>query len=256
MMSVLALRLGGPLQSWGGSQRLERYRRTERFPSKSAVVGLVAAALGRSREDPIDDLTALRFGVRADRPGELLRDFHTVSSLFDDKGRFAPGDGRLPVAAGAGKYRSAATSIQVTERFYLADACFVAGLEGDDALLASLDAALARPVYPIYLGRRSCPPDRPVRLGVHAGGLLEVLSALPWQSGGGRMRSAPSVRCELVAEDLAGDRELIDEVRSFDPVRRAYARRRVRYQDVDVPNPEGTAKAGSDHDPMKLLEEG
>ena len=251
-MTVLALRLGGPLQSWGTSQRLDRFRRTERFPTKSALVGLLAAALGRSRADAVDNLGALRFGVRADRPGEVLRDFHTLSSLFDDKGRFTPTAGRLPTASGG--YRSAATSIQVTERFYLTDACFVAGFEGDAAFLGELDEALRFPAFPLYLGRRSCPPDRPLRLGIHDGTLLEVLSSIAWQAGGGRNGGGPAVTCEAVFEDPSGDREVIDEVRNFHPIHRSYGRRRVRHNELAVPNP-AAAISTQPHDPMSLLEE-
>jgi CRISPR system Cascade subunit CasD len=218
------------------------------------VLGLVAAALGRGRTDPIEDLVALRFGVRGDRPGEVVRDFHTLSSLFNDEGKFAPGEGRLPTASGG--HRSTATSTQVTERFYLADACFVAGLEGDAAMLSQLDGALRRPVFPIYLGRRSCPPDAPVRLGVHDGDLLQVLGSIPWQGGVGIARAGALVHCEAVIEDSEGDRELVDEVRSFDSIHRSYGRRRVRHHYLEVPNPVGSARTeANDHDPIALLEE-
>jgi len=252
-MSVLAIRLGGPLQAWGTSRRLDRYRRTEAFPTKSAVVGLLSAALGRARTDPIDDLVGMRFGVRADRPGEVLRDFHTVSSLFDEKGRFDPANGRLPIAKGG--HRPAATSIQVTERFYLSDACFVAGMESEEDMLDELDRALAHPVFPPYLGRRSCPPDAPLRLGVLPGTLLEVLGSIPWQGGVQAKWTADSVRCETVVEDEDGDRELVDEVRSFDPVSRSYGRRRVRHHYLDVVNPESEQRRLDNHDPMALLGE-
>lgn len=252
-MTVLALRLGGPLQSWGSSQRLDRYRRTERVPSKSAVLGLAAAALGRERTEPVGDLAALRFGVRIDRPGEVLRDFHTVSSLFDERGHFSPGHGRLPVAKGG--YRSPETSTQVTERYYLADACFVAGLEGKPPLLQAIDEALFRPVFPLYLGRRSCPPDAPVRLGVHDGALEEVLATLPWQSGPTGVHNGPTVRCEVVIEDPHGSRDLVDDVRSFDPVFRSYGRRRVRHDHLDAPNRDvSSAGDTAGHDPMALLD--
>jgi CRISPR system Cascade subunit CasD len=252
-MTVVALRLGGPLQSWGSSQRLDHYRRTERFPTKSAVLGLVAAALGRGRSDPVDDLVALGFGVRIDRPGEVLRDFHTLSSLFDDKGHFAPERGRLPNASGG--YRSPETSTRVTVRHYLADACFVVGIEGEPVALGEIDEALRRPVFPLYLGRRSCPPDAPVRLGLHQGTLVDVLAALPWQGGASGSREQPRVRCELVIEDPDGTREQIDDVRSFDPVFRSYGRRRVRHEYVDVPNPKSESLGvGAAHDPMALLE--
>ena len=250
-MSVLALRLGGPLQAWGSSQRLERHRRTERVPTKSAVVGLVAAALGRSRHDTIDDLASLRFGVRTDKAGEVIRDFHTVSSLFDAHGDFTPGQGRLPTAKGG--YRSPETSTQVTERYYLADACFVAGLEGGVGLLQQIDEALKRPVFGLYLGRRSCPPDAPLRLGLHDGSLEDVLRALPLQVGPESPDEQPLIRCELVLEDPAGDREVVDQVRTFDPVLRSYGRRRVRHVDIEVPNPRYAAGSRS-HDPMALLE--
>ncbi len=250
-MSVLALRLGGPLQSWGGSQRLDRYRRTEPFPTKSAVVGLLAAALGRTRSESVEDITGLRFGVRGDRPGEVIRDFHTLSSLFDEKRRFAPEGGRLPTASGS--YRPTAASTHVTERFYLTDACFVAGLEGEMPVLEKLDEALRRPAFPLFLGRRSCPPDHPIRLGIHEGTLLEALSIIPWQPGAGREEPAAVVTCEAVVEDPDGDREVIDEVRSFHPVYRAYSRRRVRHYYLDVPNP--SVAEPERGDPMALLEE-
>lgn len=253
-MSVLALRLGGPLQAWGSSQRLDHYRRTERFPTKSGVIGLLAAALGRPRSAPLDDLGALRFAVRIDRPGEVLRDFHTLSSLFDNKKRFAPGEGRLPTASGG--YRSAATSTQVTERFYLTDACFVVGLEGDRAQLQELDDALRRPVFPLYLGRRSCLPDKPLRLGVYDGGLLDVLASIPLQAPRGSAKYASPILCELVVENPAGDVELVDQPRSFDPLTRSYTRRRLSHHYVEVPIDYSHEPARTTHDPMALLKEG
>ena len=60
-MSVLLLRLKGPLQSWGDSSRFTR-RETRQEPTKSGVLGLLAAAQGRRRGDPIEDLAGLAFG--------------------------------------------------------------------------------------------------------------------------------------------------------------------------------------------------
>ena len=76
-MSTLLLRLAAPLQSWGIDSRFDT-RRTERLPSKSGVIGLIAAALGLRRDADLSELCALRFGVRVDRDGERLRDFHTA----------------------------------------------------------------------------------------------------------------------------------------------------------------------------------
>ena len=114
-MGTLLLRLAAPLQSWGEDSKFET-RRTRREPTKSGVIGLLAAALGRRRDEPLDDLRGLRFAVRVDQEGELLRDFHTA--------------------------RNEKTAY-VTERYYLADAVFLAGLEsGDEEFLRKLDAAL------------------------------------------------------------------------------------------------------------------
>ena len=272
MANVLVLRLGGPLQSWGGTQRLPLNRRTELFPTKSGVIGMLAAAQGRSRSDNVQDLTNLRFGVRADRPGKVVSDFHTVSSLFDEKGIFAPGRGRLPKVGGG--YRLAKNSTQLTYRYYLADACFVAGLEGELSVLERFERALRNPEFPLYLGRRSCPPDRPVcgvplaeedggHSGVQAlweGSLEEVFQSVPWQAGVGSRRTS---RVEAVIESRDGDREVMDEPVSFDPIRRAYRQRRVKHEyfeledptsaDPDEDAPEDFLAPG--HDPLALLRE-
>lgn len=75
--SVLLARLAGPLQSWGALARFAR-RDTQAHPTKSGCVGLIAAALGLDRTDPLGDLADLRFAARADRPGVAHRDYHTV----------------------------------------------------------------------------------------------------------------------------------------------------------------------------------
>ena len=65
------------MQAWGDASRFSR-RDTRMVPSKSGVLGLLAAADGRRRTDPIEDLARLRFGVRVDQPGRLQRDFQTA----------------------------------------------------------------------------------------------------------------------------------------------------------------------------------
>lgn len=145
-MSTLLLRFASPLQSWGSDAKFER-RGTERVPSKSGVIGMVAAALGRKRNEDVGNLLGLRFGVRVDREGTLLRDFHTARR---DKVAY------------------------VTYRYYLADAIFLVGLEGVEEELARIDVALHQPAYPLFLGRRSCPPEGRLSLGIRSGKTLLV----------------------------------------------------------------------------------
>ena len=155
-MATLLLRLAAPLQSWGSDSKFET-RKTDREPTKSGVVGLLAAALGLRRDDTegLARLNGLRFAVRADQEGSLLVDFHTAKSR---------------------------DTSYVTYRHYLQDAVFLAGLESEDeALLRELEAALRHPVYPLYLGRRSCPPTLPLCLGIRQGSLLDVLRTEPMQ---------------------------------------------------------------------------
>lgn len=163
-MPTLLLRLAGPMQSWGTTSRFDE-RDTQLEPSKSGVLGLVCAALGRDRAEPVDDLAALRMGVRVDREGVLMRDYQTATGVL---------------IASSGKADMGRTV--VSPRFYLADAAFLVGLEGEDEnLLNAIHQALQRPFWPLALGRKSFPPGLPVYLpeGVMACGLQKVLSSYP-----------------------------------------------------------------------------
>jgi|SRR5215218_6702223 CRISPR system Cascade subunit CasD len=236
-MSALVLRLAGPLQSWGSHSRFVR-RLTEPTPTKSGVIGLLAAARGLRRTDELTEFFGLRFGVRIDQPGRLVRDFQTARSL----------DGTQ--------------TMPLSYRFYLADAAFLAVVEGDRQLLQGLDAALRRPVFALYLGRRSCPPAGPISGGLRDGGVEEVLQDEPWQAATWHQRSvrAPSVRLATVRDAQAGDANtetMRDEPVSFDPARRQYTWRSVVRGHVEVPNPSWTTAGPPDppmeHDPMALL---
>ena len=102
-MATLLLRLAAPLQAWGADSKFET-RKTNREPTKSGVIGLLAAALGLRRDESegLARLTGLRFGVRVEREGQLLVDYHTTKTQ-DEKNSY------------------------VTYRHYLQDAVFLAG---------------------------------------------------------------------------------------------------------------------------------
>lgn len=153
----LLLRLAGPLQSWGERSHFNE-RDTARFPTRSGVIGLLAAALGRHRGDNLDDLARLSITIRTDRPGVLLRDLHTVGGGLPAK---------ATVTTAEGKKRSGDTGTLLTHRSYLADAVFTLALtaHGDTGLLTQAASALTTPYWPPYLGRRSCPPEGPLFLG-------------------------------------------------------------------------------------------
>lgn len=159
---TLLMRFHAPMQSYGLHQGHDE-RGTEMYPTKSAVIGLVANALGRRRNDSIDDLRALRLGIRVDDEGQILRDFQTV---------------RGAIGANNRKKHNA-----VRNKFYLQDAMFLVGLETEDAwLLQAIKSALKRPARPLFLGRKSCPPSLPVYLpmGFYKQPLEKALSSYPW----------------------------------------------------------------------------
>lgn len=162
-MPTLLLRLAGPMQSWGTTSRFDE-RDSQLEPSKSGVLGLVCAALGRDRAEPVDDLARLKMGVRVDREGLLMRDYQTATG----------------VVSAAGKVDMERTVI--SPRYYLADAAFLVGLEGDDrGLLECIHVALRVPVWPLALGRKSFPPGEPVWLkdALRDEGLRDALLAWP-----------------------------------------------------------------------------
>ena len=216
-MSVLLLRLCGPMQSWGVQSRFT-VRDTGLEPSKSGVVGLLCAALGRRREEPVADLAALTMGVRVDQEGVMARDYHTA------------GKGGILKASGKVERKN----LVVSTRYYLADARFLVGLEGDDLdLLAQLHAALRDPVWTLYLGRKAFVPGEPVWL---KDGLLPdtdlraALDTYPWL---GPEDKKPEAQVRLVLGDPDGPEVRPDQPLSF--AERRFAPRLVRTEFIPAP---------------------
>lgn len=239
-MTVVALRLAGPLQSWGSGSRFVR-RTTETAPTKSGVLGLVAAAKGIRRTDSIEELLHLRMGVRIDQPGQLLRDFQTARRA--EKAR----DGSVVWK-----------SMPLSYRYYMSDAIYLVVLEGDRPLLEGIDEALRSPEFPLYLGRRSCPPVGPVALGVHDHDLETALTDIEWQASETYLRSRREkvLYLDIVRDIKEGEdptESFQDHPLSFDPDQRQYSWRAVvrKPREVRVENPHGVAEA--EHDPMSVL---
>ena len=245
-MATLLLRLAGPLQAWGADSKFET-RKTGREPTKSGVIGLLAAALGLRRDaaEEMQKLNSLRFAVRVDREGSLLADYHTAGN---------PTPGEVKKARAAGKKAGA---VYVTRRYYLADAVFLAGLESEDeALLHTLAAALRRPAFPLFLGRRSCPPTLPLCLGVRPCGLMEALLGEPPLAP--PRRDEKAVPCRMVADAAPGQPGAAprrDLPLSFSPIHRQYGYRAVRELTAERPQPADALPAGEGtaHDPFAEL---
>jgi CRISPR system Cascade subunit CasD len=214
-MHVLLLRLSGPMQSWGVQSRFA-VRDAGREPSKSGVVGLLCAALGRQRCEPVDDLAGLRMGARVDQEGVVGRDYHTAMNVLKASGGIK--------------------GTEPSNRYYLSDARFLVGLAGDDLdLLTRLHAALRDPHWPLYLGRKAFVPGEPVWLkdGLKQGtGLETALKTYPWL-GNDRRQWEKLERVRVVWEDSDGSQVRPDQPLSF--AERRFAPRRVKTDFVGRP---------------------
>jgi CRISPR system Cascade subunit CasD len=158
-MPTLLMRMRGPMMSWGDHSRFT-IRDTRREPTKSAAIGLLCAALGRPRWESIADIAALKMGVRVNQEGLVQCDYHTILDSIKSSG--SKGD------------------TVISQRYYVADADYLVGFEGDDrALLENLDAALANPVWQIYFGRKSFVPSCPVQAGIQDLPVAEALKQFP-----------------------------------------------------------------------------
>lgn len=224
-MNTLFIRLEGPLQSWGTRAHWE-LRDSALEPTKSGVIGLLACALGLGRGDDTEIRRLseeLRFGVRVDRPGDIIEDYQTVV------GGAMSAEGKVKRNAASGEPETV-----VSHRFYLADASFLAAVIGSDDRIERLAAALQTPVWPVYLGRKSCPCALPPFAGTgRYGTLVEALSNYPRSERAARFPE----RLRAVVEVPSGSgNPRRDEIESLSL--RTYLPRYVTEQYVCPPNEE------------------
>lgn len=153
--NTLFLRLEGLLQSWGDASKFV-IRRSMDAPTKSGVLGLICCAMGLSRQaarEELSGLNTLMMGVRIDRPGTRWWDYHTVGA----KTGILNAKGVVKI-----NQKTKEPETLITRREYLADASFLIALQGDSDLIGKVAEALVSPKWPLYLGRKSCPPSVPV----------------------------------------------------------------------------------------------
>ncbi len=166
---ALPLALQGPMMAFGTGTH-EREKPTSTTPTKSAVLGLVAAALGRDYQDDQRDLHALRVHVRIDAPGVVQRDYQVIRNALRANGTV----------------NAVPTPVL---RDHVHDAAFLVVLEGDQDLVRAIERALRNPVFPVYLGLRACPPARPVYVSpATPRPALAVLQDVPDLTGHGGQR--------------------------------------------------------------------
>lgn len=146
-MNLLKLTLSGFMQSYSSNSKWD-YRGTDLYPTKSSIIGIIACAMGISRDDTYLDYLAqnLKVHIRVDKLGNLLTDLQTVNQ---------------PMLRADGKAK-AKTYHALLKKVYLTDSIFTVYVEGEYDLLNKCYMALQDPKFPIYLGRKSCVPNLPI----------------------------------------------------------------------------------------------
>lgn len=207
--TVLALRLKGPMQSWGYDSQFNR-RNTALFPTKSALAGLCCAAMGLPRgsqeeKEALGKIAVLKL-LCIDKNKEIMlkrmQDYHTVMNTRNAEGKIKK-------------------DAVLTYRQYLNDAYFYAFLEGDKSFLQTIAEKLKNPVWGIWLGRKACIPSSPVFAGMYdsEGEAVKVLL------GGKPLKSFGYLR--EVDKFGSGIDSYMDQPVSFDIYARKFTSRRV-----------------------------
>lgn len=222
-MKTLIIRLTSPLQSYGNEATFSR-RTSGDYPSKSAIIGMVAAALGYHRDDSrISSLDSLAFGVRVDQPGTTLMDFQTVEWKKNTR--------------------------KITYRDYLQDAVFLVGLGSDDEQqINAIKEALKRPKFQLFLGRRSNVPAGVLKMDLISDvDPVQALKQLDWQASGWYQRKywRQNKRKFTKNIELIADANLLPQVKSsmvkdrvisFDQRHRQHGYRAIALESIDHVN--------------------
>ena len=211
-LKTLLLKFAGPLQSCGTDSKFET-RYTDFYPSKSAVIGMIAASFGyrRDEDEKIKQLNDLDFAVRVDQRGNLLRDYQ-IATAYKPDGRFERN--------------------YVTNRYYLEDAIFVVAIGGEDDFIDKIEQSLKNPYFQTFFGKRSNPINPDFILDKTNQGVVESLENISWQAGNwykkeyknkSRVELEVYIDGDLIKESVSKFRK--DRVESFSQKHRQFGYR-------------------------------
>lgn len=160
MHEFLVFQIYGPMQAWGDIA-VGEIRPVMDHPGRSGVAGLLAAALGLTRDGTDAEAylrmaRSLRIAVRADVSGATLNDYHTTQTPGKTK--------NVEFATRQEELMHRHQNLIPTSRHYTQDGAFTACLSLTEPIgwtLGALAEALRRPRFTVYLGRKTCPPSLP-----------------------------------------------------------------------------------------------
>jgi len=143
-MKTLILKTEG--MSAYGLQTFDVHRKINHFPTRSAVIGLLGAALGITRDNH-QQLYALskqlKIAVQVNKTGQKIVDYHTVQNFRSPMGKIQKGT-------------------KPTYREYWCDSEHSFAITADDETIEVLCSKVKSPVFTLFQGRKSCPLTRPL----------------------------------------------------------------------------------------------
>lgn len=236
-MKTITIRLEGIMQSYGESSDspTANYKTTGDHPTKSAIIGMIASALGYRRDDErIESLNELSYAVRIDQPGNQMIDYQNV--LNNKKNENTQ-----------------------TWHYNLQEAVFLAAVGSqDDKAIEKIEYALHHPKFALFLGRRSNVPFGPLETKCHDSMTpVEVLETAEWQAEEWYRRKFPMENTAIL--EIYADAELLPEgpkravrdvVKSLSQNKRMHEYRLEAHTSVDF---KFSSNDYQEHDAMKML---
>jgi len=225
MTEYLVFRLFGPMASFG-DVAVGQVRPSFDHPSKSAVLGLIGAALGVKRdEEEVHCAMADGYGfsVMLTLPGMRVVDFHTAQAPHSRAKKNAPW-----VQTRSDELQVDKNDIEtiLSRREYLCDmvvtVCLWCTNDKDLFSLTAIRDALISPKFVLYLGRKSCPVSLPVQAQIiEAPSVMSAYDMATFDESlfSGVFRFPDTVRVFYEADCDAGFTGIVTEVRQWDQVR-------------------------------------
>lgn len=215
-MKIIHLQFDAPLQSWGDSSTFTT-RRTRPFPTKSGIVGLLASAMGITREEPEklshSGLCKIDPIIRIDKEGKNLNDYQIVRDSTINKIN------------------------KISKRDYITDAAFTIGIIHENELvLNNIVEALQHPKNALYLGRKSCPPARPIFKTVDD--YLDIYDFFTKAEYiGDEHKDKKTLTLQTLYTSADGSLALMDNPIDFSKANRQYTTRTVKREYITIENP-------------------
>jgi len=226
MTDWLIFGLSATMAAMGDHAGHER-RGSGTWPGRSAIVGLMGAALGIERTGDFSTLEALDISVAIFDTGVPLRDFHTIQTVPNAAAKSPNSRPEAMRTAGPLKLNTV-----LTKRDYRAGVFYGIAISGAPEILDQLGEALRYPRYQLFLGRKSCPlstPPGPVtRLtATDAEEALQALALPPWRKTGSAYTLVMDARAGDADTETRHDRAVSRAAWHFQP-------RKITYRPVNI----------------------